>query len=269
MSTAPPRNKSRTATKENSYYSQAVGRALEALECLKGAPKALSLHEVAAAVGGAKASVFRLLYTLEEHGYVARDEAGAYSLSHDVKALIPSQFVAPLVRAARPVIHRLAREVGETASLAVLFDNHIEVVAVAESPQVIRMSNTVGRIIQPHASSLGKSITAFQSEARREHLLRSYGIYRYTPKTITDDLELRAEFDRIRARGYSVEREETTLQGCCLGVPILGDDGDAFAAMSLAMPIMRLRDEEQEAHMIKRLRQSAQAVLEGLRAGGK
>jgi IclR family acetate operon transcriptional repressor len=206
-----------------------------------------------------------LLHTLETHGYVTRDDAGAYSLSHDVRALIPRQFVGPLVRAARPVIQSLSRELRETASVAALFDNHIEVVAVAESPQVIRMSNTVGRIIQPHASSLGKSITAFQADDRRERLLQSYGIYRYTPKTITDELELRAEFARIRARGYAVEREETHLQGCCFGVPVLGGDGDAFAAISLAMPVMRLEDEEQEARFIERLKQAAKDVLESLR----
>ncbi|MEZ5363209.1 MAG: IclR family transcriptional regulator [Bryobacterales bacterium] len=260
------RNKTKATAKDSSYYSQAVGRALKALERLKIAPEALSLQELASAIGGAKASVFRLLYTLEAHGYVARDATGAYSLSNDVKALIPRRFVAPLVRAARPAIDRLAQELGETASVAALFDNHIEVVAVAESPQVIRMSNTVGRIIQPHASSLGKAITAFQTEARREHLLHSYGIYRYTPKTITDRLALRAEFEGIRERGYAVEREETHLQGCCFGAPLLGDDGSAFAALSLAMPVMRLRDEKQQAHMIERLRTAAQDVVEALRS---
>jgi IclR family acetate operon transcriptional repressor len=126
------------------------------------------------------------------------------------------------------------------------------------------MSNTVGRIIQPHASSLGKSITAFQSEERSERLLRSYGIYRYTPKTITDELELRAELERIRACGYAVEREETHLQGCCFGVPVLGEDGAAFAAISLAMPIMRLQGEEQESHILTRLKEAAQTVREAL-----
>lgn len=57
--------------------------------------------------------------------------------------------------------------------LAVLFDNHIEVVAVIESPDLIKMSQTVGRIIPPHASSLGKALTAFQPEAVQERLPRT------------------------------------------------------------------------------------------------
>lgn len=242
------------------YYSQAVGRAFDALEYIKRASKPLTLQDLTVKLGGAKASIFRLLYTLEAVGYVVRDSSGAYLLSPDIRALIPKQLVGPLVKAAEPVIQGLAREFRETASLAALFDNHIEVVAVAESPQVIRMSNTVGRIIQPHASSLGKSIAAFQTEERRDHLLRSYGIYRYTPKTITDGRELRAEFERIRQRGYAIEREETTLQGCCFGAPILADDGSAFASISLAMPIMRLENEEQEKLFVENLKKAAKTI---------
>lgn len=249
------------ATPDNDrYYSQAVGRAFEALEYIKRASKPLKLQDLTVKLSGAKASIFRLLYTLEAVGYVVRDASGAYQLSPDIRALVPKQLIGPLVQIAEPVIEGLAREFRETVSLAALFDNHIEVIAVAESPQVIRMSNTVGRIIQPHASSLGKSIAAFQTEQRRDHLLRSYGIYRYTPKTITDGRELSAEFKRIRQRGYAVEREETTLQGCCFGVPILAEDGSAFASVSIAMPIMRLEGEEQEAAFVEELRKAAQTI---------
>lgn len=248
------------------YYSQAVGKALEALEHLKRTDRPLSLHELTSRLGGAKASVFRLVRTLEIAGYVSRNELGLYTLSPDVRAFIPRQLVRPLIEVAEPYIRNIVREFRETASLAALFDNHIEVVSVVESPQMIRMGNSVGRIIQPHASSLGKSITAFQPEERREHLLRSYGIYRYTPKTITDELELRAEFERIRERGYATEHEESHLQGSCFGVPVLGEDGWAVGAISISMPIMRVEGEEQEARFVAALKEAAECISSDLRA---
>jgi IclR family acetate operon transcriptional repressor len=249
------------------YFSQAVGKALDALELLKRTERPLPLHELTTRLGGAKASVFRLVRTLQTAGYVSRNDLGLYSLSPDVRALVPTQFVRPLIRAAEPCIRNLVREFRETSSLAALFDNHIEVVAVVESPQMIRMGNTVGRIIPPHASSLGKSITAFQTEERRERLLRSYGIYQYTPHTITDELKLRAEFDRIRSQGYAAEWEESHLQGCCFGVPVLAEDGVAIAAISISMPVMRLEGHEQEARFIAALKQAAQTMSAELRAG--
>src|SRR5574341_1041703 len=87
---------------------------------------------------------------------------------------------------AMPCMKELSREFRETVSLAFLFENHIEVVEVVESPQKVQMGNVVGGVIPPHASSLGKSITAHQPEGRREKLLRAYGICQFTPGTITD-----------------------------------------------------------------------------------
>lgn len=252
---------------QDRYFSRAVGKALDVLEYLKRKDQPLSLHELTLRLGGAKTSVFRLLRTLETAGYVSRNQLGLYSLSGDARALVPSQFASRLVSAAGPRIREIVREFRETTSVACLFSNHIEVVAVVESPQMIRMGNTVGRIIPPHASSLGKAITAFQTEDRREQLLRSYGIYRYTEHTITDEQALRVEFERIRSQGYSFEREESHLQGCCFGMPVFLEDESAIAAISISMPVMRLEGDEQKSRFIAALSQAAQKISRDLRAG--
>ena len=263
---AATRNGRPSRVNQDRYFSRAVGKALGVLEYLKRKDEPLSLHELTSWLGGAKTSVFRLLRTLESVGYVMRNDAGLYTLSPDARSLVPGQFVSRLIQAAEPRIKDLVRQFRETSSVACLFDNHIEVVAVVESPQMIRMGNTVGRIIPPHASSLGKAIAAFQSEERREQLLRSYGIYRYTPKTIIDERELRLEFERIRSQGYALEREESHLQGCCFGVPVLLEDQSAIAALSISMPLMRVEGEEQRTSFVAALKKAAQKVASELQA---
>ncbi len=260
------RNGKPEKAQQDRYFSRAVGKALDILGYLKRTEKPLSLHELTQRVGGAKTSLFRLLRTLDAAGYVVRNELGLYSLSADARALIPAQYVNRLIDAAEPVLKDLVREFRETASLAVLFDNHIEVVAVVESPQMIRMGNTVGRIIPPHASSLGKAITAFQQEERRERLLRSYGIHQFTPHTITDERKLRAEFDSIRAKGHATEAEESHLQGCCFGAPVLTHDNVAIAAISISIPIMRVVRDDQKQQLLKALAKAAQSLSAGLSA---
>lgn len=156
------------AKKENKYFSKVVGKALDVLEILKRSSNPLSLNELTQEVGMAKSSVFRILHTLEASGYLNRNAAGQYSLSFDIRPLIPTHLLTKLIDIANPRVKDLNRAFRETVSLAILFDNHIEVIAVMESPQLIRMGNTVGRIIPPHASSLGKSIGAFQHEEQRK-----------------------------------------------------------------------------------------------------
>jgi len=116
-------------------------------------------------------------------------------------------------------MRRLSMEFRETVSLAALMGNHIEVVAALDSPHLVRMANVVGRILPPHASSMGKAITAFQGNELRERLIVSYGMTLFTPNTISDQRQLEEYFEKIRSTGISCDDEENTLGGVCYGVP--------------------------------------------------
>src|SRR5690606_34612287 len=130
-------------------------------------------------------------------------------------------------------------------------------VATVDSPQLMRMANTVGRILPPHASSLGKAITAHQPDDVVERLRRSYGNHRFTTHTITDDVALKHEYERVRAQGYSTDTEESVLEGCCFGAPVQGPDGRVIAAISLSLPKMRLKDKAMAKRIIAAVRQAA------------
>ena len=247
------------------YFSRAVSKALETLELLQLQQVPMSLSEIARHVQLSKTSVFRLLRTLEVLGYVAASGWGNYALAPGVQSAVSTQWLARLLRAATLPLHNLTRDLHETASLAALFDNRIEVMAVVESPQAVRMSNVVGHIVPPNASSLGKAIAAFQTEERREKLLRSHGIYRFTDHSIIDRSELFREWERVRARRFATDREESVYDGVCFGVPIFGEGGEVNAAISVSLPKARLRQAEQEAAMIEALTAAAAEIATDLR----
>ena len=253
----------RTATP---YFSRAVSKALEALEILKRTPEPLALHKLAALLRLTKSSLLRILQTLEGAGYVERNHAGHYQLTADTRPVVPARLLSTLLRVATPVMRDLTREFRETTGLAFLFDNHIEAIAVVESPHVMRMGNTVGRILQPHASALGKCIAAFQADDRRERLLRSYGIYSFTPHTITDENEIAAEFKRVRERGYATDREETTLDGCCFGAPIFTSPKEVLASISISIPKSRLGPQAWQDQVIQAILRASKTIGDGLQA---
>jgi DNA-binding IclR family transcriptional regulator len=228
--------------RDDKYYSKVIGRALDILAVLRASGRPLALGEVTRRLDLAKSSVFRLLHTLEVSGYIERTPEGEYRLTADLQGWGDGKRVADLVEAALPHMRALSREFGETITLAMHFDNRIEVVATLDSPQLIRMANTVGRILPPHASSLGKAITAHQADEVVERLRRSYGTHRFTEHTIIDETALKAEYERVRTQGYATDAEESVIAGCCFGAPIVGADGRVLAAVSLSLPKMRLKD---------------------------
>jgi IclR family acetate operon transcriptional repressor len=167
--------------------------------------------------------------------------------------VISTQYVNTLILAAREPMRRLNMEFGETVSLAILMYNHVEVVHVVESANLIRMTNIAGRILPPHASSMGKVVTAWQDADSRKRLLRSYGLTRYNENTLVDEQTIEGEYNQIRARGYAFDAEETTHGGFCFGAPILFAPGKVGAAISLSMPKARLPEDDGRQRIIKAL----------------
>jgi IclR family acetate operon transcriptional repressor len=248
------------------YFSRAVSKALETLELLQLRQESMTLDEIARHVQLSKTSVFRLLRTLEAAGYVTTSGWGKYGLAPGVQGTVSTQWLARLLRTAIPRLHDLTRDLHETASLAALFDNRIEVIAVVESPQTVRMSNVVGHILPPNASSMGKAITAFQAEERREKLLRSHGIYRFTDHTMVDRSELHREWERVQLQKFAVDREESVYDGVCFAAPIFGESGEVNAAISVSLPKARLRNGEHEAAIIEALTTTASQIAADLRS---
>ena len=255
-----PRTALRARAGTDKYFSKVIGKALDIIAILRTSPQPLSLNELTLRLELVKSSVFRILHTLEVSGYVERDAAGHYTVAADLRAWAPGQLRTALVEAAMPGLKALSREFSETVSLAMRFENRIEVIATLESPHLIRMGNTVGRIVPPHASSLGKAVAAFQREDIRDRLVRSYGIHRFTEYTLTDEVELKREFEQVHSRGYSTDQEESVLEGCCFGAPVLDGRGEAIAAISVSGPKMRVRDEQLQKRLVTALRRASDHV---------
>lgn len=243
------------------YFSRAIGNALRVLELFQQSTRPLALTDVTHETKLPKSSAFRILRTLEVAGYLERIENERFTLAR-AGAAMANHLVSQVVEAARPMMRQLSQEFRETISLAFLFENHIEVAAVIDSPHRVSMGNEVGGLIPPHASSLGKCIAAFQQDARRDKLLRSFGLVRFTPNTIVEEMALSKELELVRAQGYAKDLEETTLGGCCLSAPIFGKSGIAIAAISISTPKMRFTNQER---LVAAVRDAAAAITLQLR----
>jgi IclR family acetate operon transcriptional repressor len=209
----------------------------------------LSVNEVAERTELTKSFAFRLLRTLESLQHIARSTDGRFRIAQG-SSVESSQLVTRVVMAAREPMQKLNRSFQETVSLAALFQNRIEVIEVFDSPHLMRMTNIVGRILPPHASSLGKAITAFQPESEQRQLIRNYGLLQITTSTITDENALILEFERIRKQGYARDEEESILGARCLGAPIYLEPARVVGAVSLSMPKSRFPDSETERDQI-------------------
>jgi DNA-binding IclR family transcriptional regulator len=274
--TAPPKMKEKTQNSgvhgtpdDDQYFSRGVAKAFQILNFMHLRDKPITLNDMSAQVELTKSSCYRLLHTLQTLNLVTQRPDGHYVLERRSWGNSSTQVAEALLRESQSAARGLNEEFRETVSIAVLFTNHIEVIQTFESSKILRMANTVGRILPPHASSLGKAITAFQAEVTSRQLLVSYGLQPITCYSITDEVLLRQELDRVRAQGYAYEGEESTPDGCCFGAPIMlgaGADRYAAAAISISMPKSRVPEGSDREHMVQRLLEAAAVIGKDLTA---
>ncbi len=249
-----------SASSTEQYYLRSIGRALEVLDSFDGkAP--LALTDIGARTGLPESTLFRVLLTLEKHGYLQQAVDGTYQLAAKLRFGWLIEQGNALRDKAHPELERLAHRFNETASLAYLYDDRIHVLDSIDTYHEIRMSNRIGRVLPPHCSAMGKAITAFQDRELADRILEVYGLSRRTEHSITDRGKLFAEFEEIRRTGIGCDREESTLGGICYAAAIRPAGQAVVAALSVSTPVVRMTPEREA--------ETRQAVLEAaLRVSG-
>lgn len=239
-------------------------KTLDILETIKQSQSGLRLSDVTRSVELPKATVYRILNTLEGRGYLDRGEDGAYRVG---KKLGEMQRDVPIIqilgRVAQPLMAQLVASSKETVNLGILDAGEVVVIDTVESPQAVRMSSKVGNRRYLHATALGKVLLAGLVEKEILLLIRMKGMPRVTAQTLTSKAALLAELARVRQQGYAIDNQENEMEGRCIGAPIHGPDGRMVAALSISSPVFRA-DLAQVRALAPSLKETCAAISEAI-----
>jgi DNA-binding IclR family transcriptional regulator len=184
-----------------------------------------------------KSSLTLILRSLVEYGYLHIQQPGnTYSLGSKV-LLLAGHLISnqDLVKIGTPILEGLVAEIEEPAFMAVLNDMDVVYVSRINSPKLsVTSSVQVGQRAPIFKTSAGKSILAFQGEAKVAHIIEDLmKIYNGE----IDSEALLAELQEIRVNGFSVCREEFQKGVISLGAPIFNFEGRVVMAITVALPI--------------------------------
>jgi DNA-binding IclR family transcriptional regulator len=247
---------------------RAAKRALELIEQVAASPEPVTLSDLARAVELPKSSAHALVRTLAEEGFLRRDDRGAYSLGPRLLALLgrlPQSFELP--RVARPIMQDLVSELGETAILGVRQGTRVVYIEQVEGPQLIRYVAPLGDPRPLHCTSIGKTVLAWMEPGEADALLRAAKLERFTDHTIVNRRDLKAEFARIRERGYALNNEESMPGIAAIAVPVRQGGAPAglvVAGVSVTGPASRMDGDLSDA--APRLQAAAAEIGQGVQA---
>jgi DNA-binding IclR family transcriptional regulator len=234
-----------------------LGKTLDILDAfVRNEKPVLSLQKLSVETGLSKNTVFRVLYTLAEHGYVSK-ENHLYRLGQKVADLANARLHGQdLVTVAGPYLTALRDEFGETVNLGVLSGGSVCYIDVRESNKRFRLAERIGGTDPLHSTALGKAQLAFLPQDEVCSLLKQWGMKKYTERTITSIGALQTELKRIRSTGYAVDNQESMVGAFCVAVPVLNTGQQPVGAISIAGPKLRF-DDSQLPHVSSALRKAA------------
>jgi DNA-binding IclR family transcriptional regulator len=227
---------------EDRNFLKVVAKTFRAIEVIAQHPAGIQLSELCRQCAGQpKATIFRILHTLKELGYVQQDaKSSAYRLTREVAWLGRSESRETLKRAVRPHLERLRGQFEQTVALAVLDRDQLLYIEILDGLRSIRLNATVNTYAPLHCTSLGKAILSRLSTEDRARIINRRPLAKLTPNTITSIAHLERHLAEVRSQGYAVDDEETEEGARCVGAAICGDHGTPVAAISVSGPLSSL-----------------------------
>ena len=216
------------------YSIRSVQRVCDILDLVQATSDGLSLMDFAEATELPKSSVFRYLSTLEQRGYVERDDSGDYRMGISLNG----DRLDTLSRRLLPQLIAMRDRFGETVNLGLLDGSRVAYLEIVESRASIRNAPRAAEREYVHATALGKILATRLTTAQVDAILRQEGMPALTENTIVDPTEYFAEVERTRERGYGLDDEENEIGGRCLAVLVPGTT--LPVAISLSAPTSRL-----------------------------
>ena len=210
-------------------------RAFTIMELLAERKKGLTTSEISRRLKLPKSSASCILRTLEERGYLCRDDhQGKYRVTLRLFS-VGSQALhgLELTDIALPIIQGLVDETGLTGHLAILDGYEAVYIQKVEKPGMIKVNTWVGRRLDMHSTAVGKALTAYLPQATVEKIIKEKGLHKHTPKTIISPRQLFSELGKVKAAGYALCHSEHSPDVNCIAAPIFNIQGNVEAAVGL------------------------------------
>jgi IclR family transcriptional regulator, acetate operon repressor len=244
-------------------YLESVDNSLRLL-MLVAAKARVGVSEVAAELGVAPSTAYRLLSTLRYRGFVVQGHDRTYRAGPALEEMVSHRITrANLADLSGPALHALRDATEESVHLMVLVGRQVRFVASVESFQSLRIGSRVGAMLPAHRTAGGRTILAALPAETLDQLYPTSGT---TAGELgpTASATLRRDLARIRKQGYAVNNGETERGVTAVGTLVADLDGP-LAAVSVSIPTIRYAPEDLPV-IVGSLRSASEQIVATLRA---
>ena len=218
----------------------------------------LSVQELTLHVDEPRSSLYRLLESLQELGWVMPGAArGTYRVG--VKLFqIGTQAITHLdVRQlGLPVLEDLLEETGHSVFLCVREGYEGLCIERLDGHGMQTFELRLGRTLPLHVGGASRALLAFQPHLWAEYI-ENVNLKSYTEHTADTPAKLRALLERENAEGIVISDQDVSLGIAAIGAPVYSHEGEVIAAISISGIAQVLLGESRKTASIRAVRQAA------------
>jgi IclR family KDG regulon transcriptional repressor len=221
---------------------ESIAKALTILNLFKFNKSEWGVTEIARELGMQKSTVFRLLATMQEFGFVRRAKIGTgyrlgirlFELGNVVAATFDLRDVA------LTYLHKIAAQTGETVHLGIINETDVIFIESVAGRNTLKPSVLLGERTPLYCIGVGKAILAFRPLREQKEIINKIDFIKFTDNTIVNSEAFEVEMELTRHRGYAVDDMEHEVGVRCIAAPIRDSSGQAAAALSISGPSIRI-----------------------------
>lgn len=233
---------------QNKYNIPILAKGMELIELIAQSSKGLTIQEIVNALGHSKTSIYRIICSLEEMGYLLKDQqSGSFSLTRKMfKIGLSTLGMTTIIEHSYEPMRRLRDKLRETVVLGTLMGTKIVILEQVIGSHHFSFILKPGMGVCLHASAPGKAFLANISDRERDEILSKIELTKYTDKTITNVPEFLEELNQVRLCGYGLDRGEELSGVRCIGAPVFNLAGKIAASIWISGPAERMMDDSLE-----------------------
>lgn len=244
--------------------TRAIIRAFQVFERLCASTKGKRISELTQETGLNKATIFRILATLQSLGYAERgQENECYLATLKILSLSNGLISGMELRTlAIPSLQKLVAEARQAVHFSVRDADETVIIEKMETDAYFRVVSHVGRRSNLYSTGTGKVFLAMLKEEELNAYFERVPLHSLTPHTICNRLRLLDELQAIRQAGYAVDRQENSLGVSCIAAPVFNFAEANVAAISVTGSTAEIEADESRLSVL--VRQAAASISRAL-----
>lgn len=220
-------------------------KGMEVMELISEHPQGLTIQEMVNNLKHSKTSVYRIVCSFEEMGYLRKEEvSGRFSLTRKFFKLgLSTLGTATIIEHAYEPMRQLRDSLRETVVLGTLVGNKVVILEQIVGSHLFSFMLKPGMEVSLHTSAPGKAMLAHLDPEESDTIIETLDFKKYNANTIGDPNTLKRELKKARKRGFALDWGEELAGVHCIGAPIFNQAGKVAAAVWITGPAERLPEE--------------------------